>query len=664
MKPIEIKDLYQQKYLSSLTYSPSGKNLCYLMKRPIKKENSYSSDLYLQKGSRSLKRTSSYPVSSFVFLDDNTLLLASCRDKEDREKQKEGLPYTPFYTLFLKGGEAEKVFSLRLNVLSYVLFSKDTLLILADTDLDKREEISSLSKDGSRYLKPLKKENTAYEVYNETPFVFNGQGVVDHHRLVLFLFNRKKKELKRISPLEFSVSSFDFYGSTVYYAGEENKGESTGKQVIYSYSLETNKTEKLFGPLLSLFGLLSFDEKRLRLIGTEKKRYGENENPFFYLFNTETKELKVINEADESIGIPVLSDVLLGSRRLFKKEGDYVYFPATDRFDTHLKRIDRNGKIETVVPFPGSLTDYDVCGEKISFIGLYDRKLTEVYTLKGREKKQLTRHNEAYLKGKFVSKPEHFLYHSKGYELDGFVLYPKDYDPKKKYPAILDIHGGPKCAYGEVFSQERQVRAAKGYFVLYTNPFGSDGRGNEFAYLTKWGDIDYHNFLDFVDVCLERNPSIDKGNVFLTGGSYGGYRSNWREVHSDKFKAIVTQRSISNWVSRFGNGDIGPNFAFGQTSHDVYSEEGFEELFDISPLKYVRNSKTPILILHSDQDFRCPLEQGVQFFIALKHQGVETKRIIFHGENHDRSRGGKPANRITRLMERLSFFDNHLGKRN
>ena len=201
--------------------------------------------------------------------------------------------------------------------------------------------------------------------------------------------------------------------------------------------------------------------------------------------------------------------------------------------------------------------------------------------------------------------------------------------------------------------------ANKGYLVLYTNPFGSDGRGNDFAYLTKWGDIDYHNFLDFVDICLSKIPSMDPANVFLTGGSYGGYRSNWREVHTDKFKAIVTQRSISNWITRFANGDIGPNFAFGQTSHDIYSKEGFEELFNISPIKYVKNAKTPILILHSDEDYRCPLEQGVQFFTALIHQKVETQRVIFHGENHDRSRGGKPKNRITRLEKRLAFFDEH-----
>lgn len=658
MKTIEIKDLYKQKYISSLTYSPKGKSLCYLVKQPDEKENNYSSDLYLLKGKKTKQRTSSFPVLSFRFLDDEHILFVSYRDKEDQEKKKDGHPYTPFYSLVLNGGEAEKLFTLRLSVLSYELLDKTHLILLADVDLDKKEEIELLSKDGSSYTKEIKSSPEDYQEYHEVPFVLNGAGVIDHHRSVLFLYDRKKKKLEQVSPLKANVSSFDFDSLNIYYGAEIIEKESNGKQGVYSYSLSEKKTERILKPRRSLFGLVSVSDK-IRLIGTEKKRYGENENPFFYTLDKGTKELKIINEADESLGIPVLSDVLLGARRGFKQDQGYVYFFATDRYDTHLKRIGIDGKIETIVPFNGSLTDFDVKDGKIRFTGLFDRKLNEVYALEENTKIQLTNHNEAYLKEKYVGHPEHFVYSSKGYELDGFVIYPKDYDPTKKYPAILDIHGGPKCAYGVVYSHERQVMANKGYFVLYTNPFGSDGRGNDFAYLTKWGDIDYHNFLDFVDICLSKIPSIDSANVFLTGGSYGGYRSNWREVHTDQFKAIVTQRSISNWITRFGNGDIGPNFAFGQTSHDIYSKEGFEELFNISPIKYVKNAKTPILILHSDEDYRCPLEQGVQFFTALIHQKVEAQRVIFHGENHDRSRGGKPKNRITRLEKRLTFFDEH-----
>ena len=129
MKTIEIKDLYNQKYISSLTYSPKGKSLCYLVKQPDEKENNYSSNLYLLKGKKTKQRTSSFPVLSFRFLDDENILFVSYRDKEDQEKKKDGHPYTPFYSLPLNGGEAEKLFTLRLSVLSYELLDKTHLIL-------------------------------------------------------------------------------------------------------------------------------------------------------------------------------------------------------------------------------------------------------------------------------------------------------------------------------------------------------------------------------------------------------------------------------------------------------------------------------------------------------------------------------------------------------
>lgn len=294
MKTIEIKDLYKQKYISSLTYSPKGKSLCYLVKQPDEKENNYSSNLYLLKGKKTKQRTSSFPVLSFRFLDDENILFVSYRDKEDQEKKKDGHPYTPFYSLPLNGGEAEKLFTLRLSVLSYELLDKSHLILLADVDLDKKEEMELLSKDGSSYTKEIKSSREDYQEYHEVPFVLNGAGVIDHHRSVLFLYDRKKKRLEQVSPLEANVSSFDFDSFNIYYGAEILEKESNGKQGVYSYSLSEKKTERILKPRRSLFGLVSVSNK-IRLIGTEKKRYGENENPFFYTLDKGSKELKILS---------------------------------------------------------------------------------------------------------------------------------------------------------------------------------------------------------------------------------------------------------------------------------------------------------------------------------------------------------------------------------
>ena len=236
------------------------------------------------------------------------------------------------------------------------------------------------------------------------------------------------------------------------------------------------------------------------------------------------------------------------------------------------------------------------------------------------------------------------------------MLLPKDFDPEKRYPAVFDIHGGPKTVYGPVFYHEMQVWAGKGYFVFFCNPKGSDGRDNEFSDIFgDYGGTDYRNLMDFTDAVLEKYPQIDKKRVCETGGSYGGFMTNWIIGHTDRFCCAASQRSISNWLSFCGTSDIGVWFAPDQTRGDLYTDPG--KLWEQSPLKYAGNVKTPTLFIHSDEDWRCPLEQGLQMYAALLDRGVEARMCLFHGENHELSRSGKPKHRIRRLEEITSWFD-------
>ncbi|MBO4213462.1 MAG: S9 family peptidase [Lachnospiraceae bacterium] len=285
--------------------------------------------------------------------------------------------------------------------------------------------------------------------------------------------------------------------------------------------------------------------------------------------------------------------------------------------------------------------------------------LEELYRLKNGKVTKLTHFNDSMLKGRYVAVPEKMTIQSEGFDIDGWVLKPIDYNPKKKYPAILEVHGGPKTVYGEIFHHEMQHFASEGYFVFFCNPVGSDGRGGKFADIRgHYGDHDFKNLMDFTDAVLKKYPQIDPKRVGVTGGSYGGFMTNWIVGHTDRFACAATQRSISNWISFHGVSDIGPYFAKDQTQGDI--EGKIKKMWDQSPLKYADNVKTPLLFIHSDEDYRCPLSQGMQFYSALANKGQIVRMCIFHGENHELSRSGKPKHRMRRLTEISNWMKEYL----
>lgn len=213
--------------------------------------------------------------------------------------------------------------------------------------------------------------------------------------------------------------------------------------------------------------------------------------------------------------------------------------------------------------------------------------------------------------------------------------------------------------YGEVFYHEMQVWANEGYFVFFCNPIGSDGRDNEFADLRgKYGTCDYNNIMDFTDAVLKQYPAIDAQRVGVTGGSYGGFMTNWIIGHTSRFAAAASQRSIANWISFYGVSDIGMTFGPDQQGGNIYDDT--EKLWWHSPVKYARACTTPTLFIHSDEDYRCPMAEGLQMYTALVDLGVESKLVYFKGENHELSRSGKPLHRMRRLNEITDWMQSHL----
>ena len=204
---------------------------------------------------------------------------------------------------------------------------------------------------------------------------------------------------------------------------------------------------------------------------------------------------------------------------------------------------------------------------------------------------------------------------------------------------------------------EFQILAAAGYLVVYGNPRGSSGYGNDYAttLLTRYGTVDADDVLAMARHATANRPDAP---VHLTGGSYGGFMTNWLVSHTDMFRSAVTQRSISNWLSFYGTADIG--YRFTEVEQGGNPWEDTTALWEQSPIKYVANVTTPLLILHAEEDHRCPVEQAEQLFVALKRIGkAPTKFIRFPGENHELSRSGRPDRRVERLEAILGWFKEH-----
>jgi dipeptidyl aminopeptidase/acylaminoacyl peptidase len=229
-------------------------------------------------------------------------------------------------------------------------------------------------------------------------------------------------------------------------------------------------------------------------------------------------------------------------------------------------------------------------------------------------------------------------------------------------PLVIRIHGGPHLCWGSAFDLETQLLVRAGYHVLMPNISGSAGRGTEFRkrVVGEWGRLDHAELMAFADWTVERGVA-DPKRMYLAGGSYGGYLINWTLTRTDRFRAVVSERSISNMLSKLGtsdNGYTGNKFEMGGA--DLF-DEGIQTLIERSPLHHADAVTTPVLLLHGENDYRCPIEQSEQFFVALRRLGREAKFVRFPGGSHSWAVVGRPDHRITRLHLILDWFAEHSG---
>ncbi|MBN2226523.1 MAG: S9 family peptidase [candidate division Zixibacteria bacterium] len=348
-------------------------------------------------------------------------------------------------------------------------------------------------------------------------------------------------------------------------------------------------------------------------------------------------------------------------------DGKRVYFTASDTGSTHLFYVSSMGGLPTRVTHrPCHVKGYTMAGRMRNLATITSdlKNPGDLFILppqfKGDAKaEQLTDINrELFAQIDMPTTKEVWFKAHDGFELQGWLVTPPRFNRNRRYPAILEIHGGPRVQYGFTFFHEMNYLASKGYVVFYTNPRGGSGRGESFAAAISggWGEIDYYDCMSATDY-LEKRPFVNGKRLAVTGGSYGGYMTNWIVGHTNRFRAAVTQRSVVNLESFLGSSDIGYMLYREFDGHPWQNPETYHKC---SPLTYAKNIKTPLLIIHSEQDLRCGIEQAQQLFTTLKLMRKTVEMVVFPGEPHGLSRHGRPDRRVARLEWIVKWFDRYV----
>ena len=659
MKPIVIRDFLSFRFVSNPTWSPDGTRAAFVVQQANEADNCYTGDLYLyEAASGDVRRlTALGDAKSYTWTGEGTLLFSALRDKADKAAVEKGELRTVYYEIDPRGGEAVKAFTLPITAAGLTRLEDGRYVVSARHDLNY-PDLKGLS-EGEKAKALADYTKPAAEVFEELPFWGNGMGYVGGKRGRLYLYDRAADKLTPVTKPQWDANLVDAAFGKLVFKGGPRGAVANFQSGVYVYDIASKKTVCIVKPgKLKTGAAALLDGDTLLLAASYGKEHGTEEYCRFYTVPASGGELTELAYYEASIGgSSVGSDARLGGGRGAQVEDGLFWFISTVEDRADLVTVDRDGTLTTRFSKGGSVDSFDVKDGKVIFAGLQGCGLTELFDGEGN---QLTHFNDGFTAAHTVSQP---IYHeftaSDGYSIHGWAMKPAGYKAGKKYPAILHIHGGPRTVFGDVYHHEMQVWASAGYFVFFCNPRGSDGRGNEFGNISgKYGTVDYDNIMDFADEMLRRYPEVDPARFGVTGGSYGGFMTNWIIGHTDRFAAACSQRSIANWVSFEHTTDIGYFFTPSQMAATTRTD--VEKLWFHSPLQYAPRAKTPTLFIHSEQDYRCWMSEGLSMFSALKLNGTPARLVLFHGENHELSRSGKPQNRIRRMEEILTWFDKYL----
>ena len=657
LRPIELEDIARYRIPSGPLYSPDGKSLAFTVTRADAEKNENHTDVWLARDGAARQVTWTLDASAVLWDDDDTLIL--------RRSQKDDAPgTTQLYRLDIHGGEARPWLTLPFPMREmkkagggYAVTGEIDILD-PDAYLDSAEKRKQKAES--------RKEEADYQVVDEVPYWFNGAGFTNGRRTALFAVREESGQARcrRLTTPRFNVDSFCTDGGRIFLTGGVQRGRLRLYNRVYAADMDGDGIRVIYAPLKYAFSGLFAMNGRLYGHASDMKAYGVNETA--KLCRIEQDAVTVVHTPEVSLYSSVIGDTAEGGDGSRALDNEYLTLATIEAHNAVFAfSEDPDGAFvrRTLWEQDGMACSMDACAERVAIVYQDWAHVAEVYELDRATGAftQLTDLNDDCLKGRYIAKPIPVNYTSGDDALRGWMLLPQGCDGNSPLKAVLDIHGGPRCAYGETFFHEMQLWVARGYAVFFTNIRGSDGRGDDFADLRgRYGIVDYQNLMDFTDAVLRAFPGIDAKRLCVTGGSYGGFMTNWIIGHTDRFCCAASQRSIANWISMGFISDIGGFFAPDQCgAKNLFGPENTRAMWECSPLKYADRVRTPTLFIHSDEDYRCPLAEGMQMMQALAQRGVKTRMCIFHGENHELSRSGKPRHRMRRLKEITDWFDQH-----
>lgn len=659
-RQVVVEDICKIKFVSDPRFSTCGKAIAYTVTEADVDKNGYQSNIWVvdqEKNARQLtfspkgKETLVKNTSPRWSPDGRYMAFISNRNGKNQ-----------LFVLPSTGGEARPVCDMSAGSITWAPNSKYIAFVAKDPK--EKEEVKNPDKMHFTTLR----------------YKFNGMGYfTDSRKKYIWMVDVESGEVKQLtkSPFDDAAPAWSPDSQTLAFVSARHEDETNLFTDVWIKDIASGDLRKLTtndGP--SNQPLWSPDGKIIAFVGHDQGD-ANAPNDDIFVIDVATGETKNLTKAfDRSVTRGPGSDARYGSANggaKWKLDGSGLYFKAGHHGASILCFVNMDGKVDVLTQEKHGIAGFDVFQDgkeiAISYVAETTTAPGEIYLWAKGTHQRLSAMNDALMNELELTVPEKFIYKSaEDWDIDGWIMKPVGFEEGKKYPVVVQIHGGPASAYGWSFYHEFHMLCSMGYGVLYVNPRGSRTYGEKFAYgvIGDWGGHDYDDIMNGVAYATENFDWIDSERIGVTGGSYGGYMTNWIVTQTDRFKAAVSLRSISNLYTKYGVSDIGwYGNRRGMAGADLWDgpEKGVGEDFIMSrsAMRYAPNAKTPLLLIHSHEDYRCPFDQAEQFYVALKRLGnCPVEMVVFKRENHELSRSGRPWNRMDRLRAIADWFERYL----
>lgn len=670
-RPMEVDDLYKYFSVEDPQVSPDGQWVAFVRVQADQTTNSYKRTIWVvaPDGGEPIQLTRSSKDSHPRWSPDgNTLAFMSSRD--DRPQ---------IYVLPINqiGGEARALTSMPNGAMSFAWSHDSTRIAFlsalnaeerAKEDSDEQEAPPKDELEGKhrkeRFLHDEKLRNDPYPMWR-VPYRAGTNFLGDRYTQVYVMpvaedLDPDEAKPRRLTDLDANYNPPQWSADDQYiYTGRQydvNADEPFRQNTLYRINVESAEEKQLTEKNHASFSMFpSPDGKRLAFIRYPREEGSMTEHiTRLAVMSADGGEVRDLNlELDQSvIGLD------------WTQDSQSIIFCGLYHGDGLVHQVNpETGEITTIAQGLFRANSVSAGNNGIAFTASTPTSPIELFwqSTDASDKIQLTHFNQKFLEEVTVQETHELWFkNSEGQDIQGWYILPVDYEEGQKYPLALNIHGGPHVMWGPsepTMFHEWQFHAARGYAVFYCNPRGGDGYGENFiqALHSAWGEVAFDDVMSGVDAVIEKG-FVDTDRMAITGGSYGGYMTAWIIGHTDRFASAVSQRGVYNLISFYGTSDV-PSLISMEFDGEPWEIQ--EKLWHHSPLAYAHKMKTPLLIIHAENDYRVPIEQGEQLFAFVRRSGGTVEMLRYPRDGHELSRSGEPRHRVSRLTEMVNWFDKY-----